>query len=291
MQSYKKITDAGLVWGGLYEPLHRKSNPGKGLRTVIFGSTNAGVLVVDSLLRFEKNYPHLLNLVGVATDDPADPGTRISVNKRIWRYYNPDEICLLRDRMIDTSTDAGVPCYTGGVKTDYFRKVFTEWNPEIIIMCCFGQRIDDFIYTYPSLGMYNFHPSDLAGKIGAGPQPFHGAIDNGHKTSVMTVHQVTELIDHGPIIGNSPPVNICTASGDYPINILSLQEKIPSVCGWLCIELILEAIRRKQSGITGVISSIDFISKIPDSIRQKLLEPATNDLTETYSLPLHDTIK
>ena len=291
METYKKITDAGSLWGGLYEPFQRKSNPGKGLRTAIFGSTNAGALVVASLLRFEQKYPHLLNLVGVATDDPVDRNTRISVHKRIWKYYNPDEMSILRDRVVNASTNAGVPCYTGGMKTDYFRTIFTDWNPEIIIMCCFGQKIDAFIYNYPPFGMYNFHPSDLAANIGAGPQPFNSTIKNGKKTSIMVVHQVTEIIDRGPIIGNSPAVNICTATGDYPKSILSLQEKIPSVCGWLSIELILEAIEKKQSGQKEIISSIDFNARIPDFIRQKLLEPATDDLTETYSLPLHDKIK
>jgi hypothetical protein len=291
MNSCKNITDDGMLWGGLYEPFKQKTNPGNGLRVAIFGSTNAGVLVIDSLSRFEQKHPGLINLVGVATDDPVDPNTRISVQKRIWRLYHPDEISILRDRVIDASIHAGIPCYTGGVKTEYFRKLFTGWNPDIIIMCCFGQKIDDFIINHPQFGMYNFHPSDLAAKIGAGPRPFSSTMENGHKTSTMTVHLVTEMIDHGPIVGNSPAVNICTACGDYPASILTLQEKIPSVSGWLSIELVLEVIKIRESGKNGAVPSIDFNSRIPDFVRQELLKPATDDLTESYKLPLHDTIK
>jgi len=290
MKTFKKIIDSGALWGGLYEPSQRKNNEGKGLRAVVFGSTNAGALVVDSLKRFEEKYPHLLNLVGVATDDPVDPNARISAQKRIWKHFKKEEMILLLDKVIKTASDGGLPCYTGSVKTDYFRNILKEWNPEIIIMCCFGQKIDAAIFNYPRYGMYNYHPSDLAAKIGLGLDPFGDAIKTGSKTSMMTVHQVTETIDYGPIIGNSPPVNICTTNGDYPKNILTLHEKIPSVCGWLSIELILEAIKIKQSGKEGTISSIDFNEKMPSMIREQLLEAATDDLTASYSLPLHDKI-
>jgi len=291
MESFNKINDSGSLWGGLYKPSQRKSNDGKGLRTAVFGSTNAGALVVGSLIRFEEKYPHLLNLVGVATDDPVDPNARISAQKRIWKNYKTDEMNLLMEKVIKTAINAGLPCYTGSVKTDYFRSILTTWNPDIIIMCCFGQKIDAFIFTYPRRGMYNFHPSELAANIGTGLHPFSDAIKKERKTSTMTVHMVSETIDCGPIIGNSPPVNICTASGDYPKNILTLQEKVPAVCGWMSIELILEVIKNHQSGKNGAISSIDFNANMPDVIREKLLEPAIDDLTEFYTIPLHDKIK
>jgi folate-dependent phosphoribosylglycinamide formyltransferase PurN len=288
--NYKKLEDNGSLWGGLYQPLKAKSPPGNGLRTVVFGSTNAGALVVESLRRLEQKSPDLISLTGVATDDPVDPKTRITVQKRIWKYYNAVEMENLRNKVIHTAMGAGSPCYTGGVKTDYFREIFKQWDPELIIMCCFGQKIDEFIFRYPVYGMYNFHPSDLASNIGAGPQPFQGTLKNNRKTSVMTVHQVNEHIDRGPIVGNSPEVNITKSDGSYPSNLLVLQEKIPSVCGWLGVELVLEAVKIKQSGRQHAISSFDFSGVIPESIKQILLKPATDDLPETYALPFHHRI-
>jgi folate-dependent phosphoribosylglycinamide formyltransferase PurN len=291
MKNFNKIKDSGSLWGGLYEPSQCKSDEGKGLRTAVFGSTNAGALVVASLIRFEEKFPHLLNLVGVATDDPVDPDARISAQKRIWKNYNPKEMNLLMDKVITTASDAGLPCYTGSVKTDYFRTILTGWNPDVIIMCCFGQKIDSFIFNYPRRGMYNFHPSDLAANIGTGLHPFTDTIGKGRKASTMTVHIVTETIDRGAIIGNSPAVNICLANGDYPKSVLTLQEKVPAICGWMSIELILEVIKNQQSGKDGAISSIDFNANMPDAIREKLLEPTTDDLNTSYTLPLHDKIK
>ena len=278
------------LWGALYIPVNPKSGCDTGLRTVIFGSTNGGALVIESLARLEQKDPCLLNLVGVATDDPCDPNTRISVNKRIWRYYTTDEMSSMREKVIEETTSYDIPCYTGSVKTEYFREILKQWNPEVIIMCCFGQKVDSFIFNYPAYGMYNFHPSDLASNIGEGSQPFHDTVNNGHTTSVMTVHLVNEWIDRGPIIGWSPRISIVKADGAYPKSVLSLQEKIPSICGWLGVELIQEILKKKRKGIEGAVGVINFDTLTPESIKQKLLEPANDDLTDGYTLPLHDSI-
>lgn len=291
MCSYTKITDPYTLWGGVYLPEHQPPVPGGSLRVAVFGSTSAGALLMDSLIRFERKFPHLLKIVGVATDDPVDPNSRISVQKRIWRYYREAEMIRMMDQVITLVTGAGIPCYTGGVKTGYFRDLFMQWNPELVIVCCFGQKIDSVLYNYPDYGMYNFHPSDLAAKIGLGAQPFHDTINNGKKMSVMTVHRLTEQIDVGPVVGNSPPIYILTAGGQYPDNILSLQEKIPSICGWLGIQLVQEVIRKKESGIKGDIGTIDFEALTPETIKQQLMEPVVNDLEERYLLPLHESIR
>lgn len=287
---YRKIENEKALWGALYVPVDPKRGSDSGLRTVIFGSTNGGALLIESLARLEQRDPGLLNLVGVATDDPCDPNTRISVKKRIWRYYTTDEMAAMRDNVIDETTAWGIPCYTGSVKTEYFREILKQWDPEVIIMCCFGQKVDPFIFNYPGYGMYNFHPSDLASNIGEGSQPFYDTIDNGHTTSVMTVHLVNEWIDRGPIVGWSPRINIVKADGTFPANILSLQEKIPSICGWLGIELINEILKNKRTGIEEAVGFINFDALTPESIKQRLLEPANDDLTNRYTLPLHDSI-
>lgn len=286
-----KIQNTESGWGALFLPEGEKLSNAGGLRTVIFGSTHAGTLVIDSLQRFERKYPQSLNLRGVATDDPCDPDTKISVRKRIWRYYRPDEMMHMRDEMISAATGAGIPCYTGNVKTAYFREILRQWDPELIIMCCFGQKVDPFIFEYPAHGMYNFHPSELASQIGIGSQPFLETLSNGKTTSVMTVHLVNEWIDRGPIVGWSPRVRITRADGSYPASILSLQEKIPSVCGWLSVELILQILKQKENGTKGAGGIINFDEQIPETIRQKLLEPVVDDPSERYTLPLHEAIR
>lgn len=290
MTSYKKITNDESLWGALYLPVKEKKTRDGALRIVLFGSTNAGALVVDSLLRYEQKYPDLLSLVAVATDDPSDPNTRISVSKRIWKYYDTDEMVALRNKVIDLSTQGGVPCYTGSIKTAYFRNMLLKWKPDVILMCCFGQIVDPFIFEYPVYGMYNFHPSDLAANIGVGAQPFQDTMKYGNSTSMMTIHHVNELIDRGPVVGFSSKINITKADGKYPESILSLQEKIPCISGWLGVELIREVLKNKEEGVQKPVEKIDFAGRTPKHIQQKLLEPANDDLSDMYILPLHDAL-
>lgn len=291
MYEFEKIENKEFQWGGLYIPGKVKPAAAKGLRLAVFGSTNAGNLVLQTLLKYEHKYPGRINVIGVATDDPVDTNTRISVAKRIWGRYTIDEMASLRDKVIATSMESGIPCYTGGVKNNLFWNIFREWNPELVIMCCFGQKINKQIYDYPVYGMYNFHPSDLAAQIGAGPKPFEGTMQREKSTSRMVIHQVNEIIDGGPLVGSSPPINICLRNGSYPENILSLQEKIPAISGWMSIELVLKVLKKKDKGETGRIGFFDLESRIPDQICGNLMAPVTNDLSEMYLLPDHDCLK
>jgi hypothetical protein len=287
MPLYEKINNPESVWGELYEPVERKVQSLKGLRVVIFGSATGGERVLNSLVRFEKNYPNLLNIVGVATDDPVDPKARISLKKRIWSNYSSDECRMQLNQIINASMNAGIPCYTGKVKTDYFRRIFTSWNPDVLIMNCFGQKLDAFLYEYPLLGAFNFHPSNLACSIGIGAQPFQEIMLRGLDTTPMVVHVVSEIIDAGPIVGISPEISIRLQDGSYPLSLITLLEKINCISGWMTIDLLLHILEHRSNGFGSDLTTIDFDEKIPEDIKQLLLAPVTNDLCERYELPLH----
>ncbi len=287
MPEFRKIVSAETLWGELFEPSLPKINTGDGLRVVLFISCNCGNSVLKNLYEFEKRYPNLLNIIGVATDDPVDPAARITLKKRIWNFYTPDERAELKDKLVNSCMEVGVPCYTGATKTDYFRAIFKAWDPEVLIMFCFGQWLDAFFYGYPSRGAYNLHPSDLPKKIGAGTQPFQNAIRNGLSSAPLTVHQIGELIDMGPIVGVSPQVNIRLADGSYPESILTMLEKITSIGAWMCVQLVHEISRMKIRGENGPVQCIDFKGLMPENIKQQLAMPAVNDLSEMYTVPTH----
>ncbi len=282
-QAYTVIRDEASEWGELILPSEKRSLQG-GLRTVLFGSTTAGHLVLETLLRFNRNHPGQIDVIAVATDDTRDPLARIGIKKRIWKYYSAQEQRRLMDMMIHKAIPAGIPCYTGGIKNDYFRGLLKKWDPELIIMCCFGQKVDRFIYEYPPYGMYNFHPSDLASNIGAGAKPFESTINEGRTTSNMILHRVTETIDGGPIVGISPRINIALASGRFPDNFLVLQEKIPSVCGWMTYRLLLALLDSKNRGEVYPVATLDFESIVPPVVKEILMEPVGNDPREIKEL-------
>lgn len=283
----EQIYNADSVWGGFFLPAKMKDSQKKGLRIVFFGSAIGGQLILESLISLEKKYPELLNTVGLVTDDPVDPKAKISLKKRIWNNYSQVESSIIMNKLVSTSLNAGIPCYTGKVKTNYFRKIYSGWNPDVLIMNCFGQKLDEFLYLYPSLGAYNFHPSNLVCHIGIGAQPFQDIMRNGLDTSPIVIHKVTEIIDSGPVVGISPEINIRLPDGKYPDSIVSLLFKMNSITAWMTIDLIFEIIQQKNCNNAGALTAINFDQTIPYSIKQMLLAPATNDLSEQYTLPLH----
>jgi folate-dependent phosphoribosylglycinamide formyltransferase PurN len=286
-QDCRVIRDPASEWGELILPEQQGLFSG-GTRIALFGSTTAGHLVLETLLRFNSHHPGKLDIRAVATDDTRDPKARIGIKKRIWKYYTPKEQKELMDLMVEASCRNGIPCYTGGVKNEYFKRLLRLWDPEVILMCCFGQKVDPFIFNYPVYGMYNFHPSDLASNIGAGAKPFESTIQEGSTTSHMILHKVSEIIDAGPIVGISPPVNIAMKNGKYPSSFLVLQEKIPSVCGWMVHGLLTALLERIANGNPGPVDKIDYEPLIPDYIKTELLKPVYNDPMKVKKLPFPD---
>jgi methionyl-tRNA formyltransferase len=287
MQTGNKITDDKMLWGEMYEPSTPKQNSGRGIRIVLFVSCDCGNSVLNQVASFEKKHPDLVNIVGVVTDDPVDPRARISLKKRIWSQFTPAQRTALKGKIINSAVNNGIACYTGAVKTDYFRHIYQKWNPEVLIMFCYGQKLDAFIYQFPKLGAYNLHPSDLPKHIGAGTQPFQNAMRNGLKTSPLVIHHITELIDMGHIVGVSSPVSICLKDGSYPKSLLTLLNKITSIGGWMSIQLISQILNNEKNGRHEPVVWIDFDSLLPVSIKAQLMSPATDDIEEMYEIPLH----
>lgn len=280
-----------MRWGAFYQPLKPRPAASKGLRIVLFASCECGIMLLEHLALLEKKFPGTIHLTGIATDDPVDAAARISLKKRVWSQFSAEERRSVFDRMVKTATDMGLPVYSGAVKTDYFREIYRQWNPDALLMFCFGQKIDAVLYDSPPAGAYNFHPSSLHKQIGAGSQPFHKAIENGQKSSQMVIHKVTEQIDVGPIVGISPEVNICLADGSYPVSVRSLLDKITSTGGWMGVELVQTLSSINNGNHASQIDFIDFEGLMPPEVKHTLAQAAVNDLNEKYTLALHPLIQ
>ena len=267
------------TWGQLIHPSksERQSKTDEGMRVVLFGSYLLGYLLMETLNEFEKQYPSRLNLVGLVTDDPASPSAKISVKRRIWRKYNEQQTIALETAMIESGLASGIPVYTGAVKTEYFRRLLKNWKPDVIFVCVFGQLIDEPIINYPEYGIYNFHPADLLAGHGAGPQPFQDLIDRDAKTSKLTIHQLTVELDGGPVLGQSPPVNVRLADGSMTDNILVLDDKMLQAVDVVGALLTKTLILHKERGIKGPIQKLDFPRHFDDRIREWLMKPISSD--------------
>ena len=275
-------------WGQLILPAEDETRHKKesGMRVVILASYLLGYLLCETLKKLEQNNPGRLNIVGLVTDDPASPQAKISVKRRIWRMYGEKEIIGLETAMIESALMAGVPVYTGAVKTGFFRKLLSSWNPDVILVCVFGQIIDKPIIDYPPYGIYNFHPADLANHHGAGPKPFQELIDRNAKTSKVTIHHLTDKLDAGPIVGQSSPVNVRFADGSITNNILVLDDKMLEPIDYMGTLLMKNLIRRKEEGKNGPLKSLDFAKHFSKAFKQKLMEPIqTNIPSDKLPMP------
>ena len=271
----KIIPVEGSRWGELIIPAKNESlqKSSNGLRVLAINSFLLGYLLFETLKECEKRYPNRLNIVGLVTDDPANPDAKISIKRRIWRLFDRKEKVELEREMIESALSFGVPCYTGEVKSEYFRKLLKLWKPDAILVCVFGQIVDKPIIDYPKYGIYNFHPADLAHHHGAGPRPYEDLINRKATTSKVTIHQITEDVDSGHILCQSPPVNIKLQDGKLTDKILVLDDKMMKPIDQLGAKLISELILKKESGKEGKIDKLDVKNYFSDKYKNELLQP------------------
>jgi len=276
-------------WGGLLQPAPSE-NPvktSKGVRIVLFGSWEFGYLVLETLKEYERRFPEKLNLVGLVTDDPLNPDAKISLKKRVWNFIDLPFRVFDETFIIESGLSHGIPVYTGEIKTESFYRLLEQWNPDAILVCVFGQIINLRIINIPPYGIYNFHPSDLSRNQGAGPAPYEDLVTRKAETTVWSVHHVTEEIDGGHVIGQSPPVNVLNTKGVLPDDPLVVYQKLGEALTPLTFFLAEELSRRSEMNKPGFIDRIDFNNLIPDEVKHRIMQPVINE-TPSEMLPLPD---
>ena len=272
----------GVHWGRLIlpSPQERSKRPERGARILVFAGYLHGYLLMEALKDCVRRFPDRFSLIGLVTDDPANPDARISRKKRLWSLVDWPETVLLETEMIESALTFGMPCYTGEVKSGYFRRLLAEWRPDAIISCVFGQLIDKAIISCPPYGIYNFHAADLATGYGAGPRFWEDALARGLTETKVTVHWVADEIDAGHIIGQSPPIHIRLPDGSFPDDPATLLDKTVEPVDQMGATLVAEIVRRKESGKAGFIDALDFPADFSRERRQQLLEPIRSRLRE-----------
>ncbi len=172
------------------------------IRVAVFGSFMGGYHVLRELLL--GPLAHRVTVVGVATDDPTQEFTHARV--RLWKYSHLPEDETVTPRLAQAH---GLPVFTGRVKAPEFLTMFTEeWQPQLCLMATFGQKIPTALIHYPALGFYNFHHSGDTWPSYPGPDPIAAMVRDGRKHLVLTIHQVSDVIDGGEFVGRSHPVAI-----------------------------------------------------------------------------------
>ncbi len=248
-----------------------------GFRLVVFGSFWIGHAALRAALAYQRSGPSAARIVGVSTDDPISPRARISLRKRAWSLMTEAERRSVVLALLGTALDAGLPVHTGEIKTPGFRRLLADWRPDAIITCGFGQILDRAILDAVPYGVYNCHPTDLANGHGAGPAPWDDMFARGVHHTVWSVHQMTEIVDAGPVIGQTPPINVADAQGRLPEDRRSFFYKVVPPIGWMVLRLLDALVLRKEQGLSGPLTRLDLKTGIPAGLLQRMGQPLAPD--------------
>ena len=82
-----------------------------------------------------------------------------------------------------------------------FLEYLKSLNPDLNIVVAYGKIIPKEIIELPKYGTINIHPSLLPAY--RGPSPVQTAILNGEKETGVTIMQIDEEVDHGPILAQA----------------------------------------------------------------------------------------
>lgn len=202
-------------------------------RVAVFGSFVGGIHVLKELL--SGGLADRVTVVGIATDDPAQPFT--NAKARLWKYpHTLEDEWLVRK----FAAEDDLPLFTGNVKSpDFCATLENEWQPELCLMATFGQKIPNRIIELPRLGFFNFHHSGPAWPSYPGPDPIAAMQRDGRKNLVLTMHRVTDVIDGGEFVARSHRVAIPEG-----VNAIEMHRITwPQMGGFICraVEQVLNA--------------------------------------------------
>jgi folate-dependent phosphoribosylglycinamide formyltransferase PurN len=275
----KSRTLNGARWGVLLIPLaiDRLPAPKDGFRLVLFASLWIGQAALQAVMAYVQRHSNRVQLVGVVTDDPVSPNARISLRKRAWALIPESERLAMKLELVGSALAAGAPVYTGEIKTPGFHRLLAEWQPDAIITCGFGQVLDTAILDAAPYGAYNCHPTDLANGHGAGPSPWEDMAARNVTHTVWSVHRMTEIVDKGPVIGQTAPINLADAQGKLVSDPLAFVHKVLPPIGWMILRTLDGLVCRHEQGLHGPLSHVELDASMPLALRRQMLQPVMPD--------------
>lgn len=147
------------------------------MRVVFMGSPD---MAIPSLLAASE----VGDLVGVITQPPRRKGR--------GRKEVPSPVAV-------KAAEMGVETITPGeIKSDGFLELFRALEPDLALVVAYGKILPSRVLSVPRLGCVNVHASLLPELRGAAP--IQWAIARGYRTTGVTLMQMDEGMDTGPIL-------------------------------------------------------------------------------------------
>lgn len=156
----------------------------KKIKTILMGTSEFAEIV------FRKFYPAMrdkIDIIAVVTAPDKPVGRKQELlPSPVKKWTVENNLFILQPEKINSP--------------EWIKKI-KEINPELIVLCAYGQIIPKEILDIPKLGALNIHPSLLPKHRGA--SPIQTTILNGDKEAGITIMLMDEKMDHGPILAHS----------------------------------------------------------------------------------------
>ncbi len=148
------------------------------MKVVFFGTPHFVIPVIEALRRHHS-------IVGVVTAPDSVTG-----RKRILTPSPVKQYCI--------NTLTHVPVFTPKQFSNGTIKQLNNLAPDLFVVAAYGHLVPENVLNLSKYGALNIHPS-LLPKY-RGPSPIQAAILNGDMVSGITIIQMDERLDHGPIL-------------------------------------------------------------------------------------------
>lgn len=166
------------------------------IKFAFFGSSQFSVFCLEEL----KNLGLLPNLVITTPDMPTGRGLKLTATPvKAWAMGN------------------GIECLSPAKLDPDFTSQLTAYSLQLFLVASYGKIIPKIVLDLPKNGVLNIHPSLLPKYRGA--SPLQEQILNDEQNVGVTLMQVDEKMDHGPIV-----VEQKITIPNWPVNFKELEE-------------------------------------------------------------------
>jgi methionyl-tRNA formyltransferase len=153
------------------------------LRALLDNGIEVSAVVVPASQSSGLDLPAIWRREQPCTSRPILPLLHASVLQLVWAHHIPLwEVQRISDSEVIS--------------------VLAAYQPDIICVSCFSQRIPRAILDLPRLGCLNVHPSLLPAN--RGPVPLFWTFREGYEQTGVTIHLMDEAMDSGAILAQEP---------------------------------------------------------------------------------------
>jgi len=194
------------------------------MKYIFFGSSEFAKIVLEQLI--QNNLKPIL----VVTQPPKPKGRK--------QILSPTPVQLIAEQN-------NIPFLTPeNLNDEDFLKTIKNLQPDFILLTAYAKIIPSVLLKIPPQGFLNIHPSLLPRYRGA--TPLQSTILAGDTETGVTLFEMDEKIDHGPIIQDTKyKIPVCAGRQDTKITYPELMQELAILGARLIIETLPQWLQGK----------------------------------------------